>query len=62
MSRVFHLTDQVLEHRRWHGTGLAVDQHAVAERHDRGNRLDADGGGELLFGLGVDLGVHDVRV
>src|SRR4051812_40879955 len=56
------LLDQVLEHGRWHRTGPAVNEHAIAKRHDRRNRLDPNGGGELLFGLGVDLGVDNVWV
>ena len=56
------LVDQVFEHGRWHSAGLTVDQHTVAERHDRRNRLDSKDRSQLLFGLGVDLGVNDVRV
>ena len=42
--------------------GLGVDQHALAEGHQRRDRGDVRGAGRALLGLGVDLGEHDVVV
>jgi len=44
------------------GAGLAVDEHIVTEDHERGDRGDAQGPGEVLLGLGVHLGEGDVGV
>ena len=60
MSNSLTCCDQVLERRRWQRPGLVEHQLALLERHQRRDGADVGGGGELLLGLGVDLGVHDV--
>src|SRR5699024_9704700 len=44
------------------GTGTVVDEHAVAERHERRDRGDLELGGELLVRVGVHLRERDVLV
>src|SRR5262249_30923054 len=41
---------------------LAEQQDAVAKQHQRGDRLNLRGAGELLLRFGVDLAEHDVAV
>ena len=54
--------DDLLEAGRRQRTGLAEDEDAVAEAHDRRDRGDLRGTGERLLGLGVDLAEDDVVV
>src|SRR5262249_1029147 len=59
---VTHGGDDLLECGGWQRTGLSEQQDAVAERHQRGDRADAQPACQLTLGLGVDLGEGDVRV
>src|SRR3569832_902936 len=59
---LLRLADELLERSRRQRTGLAEQQHAIAEQHERRNRLDAGGTGELLLRLGVDLAERHVGV
>ena len=56
------LAEQIVERRLRERPGLAEQLDAVAEDHQCRNRHDAQRSGELLLGLGVDLGERDVRV
>src|ERR1700733_3741925 len=54
--------DELLERRGGQGAGLGEHQHAIPERHQRGDRRNLRGGRETLLVLGVDLSEGDVLV
>src|SRR2546430_15278787 len=56
------LGDQRLERLLGQRAGLLEDDHAVPDRHDRGDRPDVELDGERVLGLGVDLAKDDVVV
>ncbi|CDZ91948.1 hypothetical protein RHRU231_90033 [Rhodococcus ruber] len=56
------LGHEILERGRRQGPGLVEHEDAFPERHDRGDGPDVRRRRDALFGFGVDLGVHDVRV
>src|SRR5690606_39668137 len=56
------LADDLLQRLAGERAGLVEQEDAVAERHQRGDRLDAGGRGQLPLVLGVDLAEHDVVV
>src|SRR5699024_7417483 len=54
--------DELLQRGTGQRAGLVEHQDAVAEGHQRGDRLDPGHRGELLLGLGVHLAERDVGV
>src|SRR5690606_17496126 len=57
-----HLADEVLQRRGGQRAGLGVEHDAVAHRHQRRDRRDAERLRELDLRLGVDLAEGDVLV
>src|SRR5690606_16060639 len=56
------LLDQLLQGRFRQRARLGVEHSPIPHDHERRNRLDVEARGQLLLGLGVDLGEHQVLV
>src|SRR5204863_9589037 len=56
------LGDELGERGSGQGARLRVQHDVVADDHQRGDGADAERGGQLLLGLGVDLAEHRIRV
>src|SRR5919109_2567083 len=58
----FRLGNDLLERLPRQRAGLLEQDHLLAEHHERGNRADTEGAGELLLLVGVHFAEHHVAV